>query len=67
MTVVAVRPRSPRQSRTIAGTTTRVKAARLDWVLMAAAAALLAVGALLVWSATSSRGDLTAGDPDGYI
>ena len=37
MTVVAVRPRSPRPSRSIAGTTTRVKAARLDWVLMLAA------------------------------
>ena len=54
MSVVAVRPRSPRpQRQTLAGTTTRVKAARLDWVLMLAAGALLAIGALLVWSATS--------------
>ncbi len=34
---------------------------------MLAAAALLAVGALLVWSATSARDDLTAGDPNGYL
>ncbi|QWZ06580.1 rod shape-determining protein RodA [Nocardioides panacis] len=67
MTVVAVRPRSPRQTRTFAGTTTRVKAARLDWVLMAAAAALLTIGALLVWSATSARGGLPTDDPNGYI
>jgi rod shape determining protein RodA len=62
MTVVAVRPRTARVE-----TTTRVKAARLDWVLTFAAAGLLAVGAVLVWSATSARGDLTAGDPDAYF
>jgi rod shape determining protein RodA len=62
MTVVAVRPRIARVE-----TTTRVKAARLDWVLTFAAAGLLAVGAVLVWSATSARGDLTAGDPDAYF
>ena len=68
MSVVAVRPRSPRPQRpALAGTTTRVKAARLDWVLMLAAGGLLTAGALLVWSATSSRGDLTAGDPDSYV
>jgi hypothetical protein len=42
VTVVAVRPRTTRTE-----TTTRVRAARLDWVLMAAAALLLAAGALL--------------------
>jgi rod shape determining protein RodA len=62
MTVAAVRPRGAR-----VGTTTRVKAARLDWVLMSAAAALLGLGALLVWSATSARGDLTTGDPNAYL
>jgi rod shape determining protein RodA len=68
MSVVAVRPRSPRpQRQSLAGTTTRVKAARLDWVLMLAAGALLAIGALLVWSATSTRDDLTAGDPNSYF
>ncbi len=69
MSVVAVRPRSPRQTRpALSGaTTTRVKAARLDWLLMFAVAALLAAGALLVWSATSARGDLTDGDPSSYF
>ena len=46
-------PTAPRpQRQALAGTTTRVKRPRLDWVLMLAAGALLAVGALLVWSAT---------------
>jgi rod shape determining protein RodA len=68
MSVVAVRPRTQRpQRQSLSGTTTRVKAARLDWVLTLSAAALLAVGALLVWSATSSRSDLTAGDPNSYL
>ncbi len=68
MSVVAVRPRANRPTRPmVSGTTTRVKAARLDWVLMFAAAALLAAGALLVWSATSARNDLTAGDPNSFF
>jgi rod shape determining protein RodA len=62
MSVVAVRPRTARVE-----TTTRVGAARLDWVLMLATGALLASGALLVWSATSARSGLTAADPDGYV
>lgn len=39
----------------------------LDWVLTAAVAALLVIGALLVWSATSARIDLTGGDPTAYL
>ena len=62
MTVVAVRPRATRVE-----TTTRVRAARLDWVLMSAAAVLLALGSVLVWSATSGREDLTGGDSDAYF
>jgi rod shape determining protein RodA len=62
MTVVAVRPRNAR-----AETTTRVRAARLDWVLMLTCAALLAAGTLLVWSATSARDDLTTGASDTYL
>jgi rod shape determining protein RodA len=57
------RPRAPRTD----SATTRIKAARLDWVLMFATAALLALGAVLVWSATSTRQDLTAGDPGSYL
>ena len=63
MSVVAVRPRASARVET----TTRVKAARLDWVLMFATAALLATGTLLVWSATSARNDLTAGDPNAFV
>jgi rod shape determining protein RodA len=63
MTVMAVRPRGSSR----VGTTTRVRAVRLDWVLMLATALLLAAGAVLVWSATSAREDLTAGDPNGYL
>ncbi len=48
-------------------TTTRLKAARLDWVLVLAALALLALGSLLVWSATSNRAELTGGDPAAYV
>src|SRR3954451_11297725 len=62
MTVTAVRARGGRVA-----PTTRVKAVRLDWVLMLASGLLLAVGAVLVWSATSAREDLTAGDPNAYL
>ncbi len=48
-------------------TTTRIRAAGLDWVLILATLALLTVGALLVWSATSNRADLTGGDPNAYV
>jgi rod shape determining protein RodA len=48
-------------------TTTRVRRMRLDWMLGLAVAGLLALGTLLVWSATSSRNDLTAGDPQTYL
>ncbi len=68
MTVVSVRPRTRSSQRSaLAGTTTRVKAARLDWVLTLSAACLLTVGALLVWSATSARNDLTDGDPNTFL
>ena len=43
--------------------TSRVKVPRLDWLLMLSTAALLAVGTLLVWSATS-RPDEVSADPD---
>jgi rod shape determining protein RodA len=63
MSVVSpARPRTPRVE-----ATTRVKAARLDWILMSATAALLALGVLLVWSATSARDDLTGGAPNAYL
>ena len=39
----------------------------LDWVLMLAVLALVTIGSLLVWSATSHRDDLTMGDPAAYL
>ena len=41
--------------------------AALDWVLLAAVLGLSVLGALLVWSATSTRDDLTGGDPTAYL
>jgi rod shape determining protein RodA len=40
---------------------------RLDWVLMVAVLALVTLGTLLVWSATSHRVDLTGGDSTAYL
>ena len=37
--------------------TTALRAPGLDWLLLAAVAALLVLGSLLVWSATSTRDD----------
>jgi len=58
----AARPRPTR-----AETSTRVKAARLDWLLVLATGVLLALGAVLVWAATVHRTDLDSGDPDAYL
>ncbi|WP_395694484.1 rod shape-determining protein RodA [Nocardioides sp.] len=44
-----------------------VRTPRLDWVLLVAVLALLTLGTLLVWSATSHREDLTGGDPTAYL
>lgn len=40
---------------------------RVDWLLLAAVAGLLVIGALLVWSATLHREDLTGGNEDAYL
>jgi rod shape determining protein RodA len=45
----------------------RLRAPGIDRVLMFAVLALLAMGTLLVWSATSHRPDLTGGDPTAYL
>ncbi|WP_122816986.1 rod shape-determining protein RodA [Nocardioides pantholopis] len=46
---------------------TRFQAPRIDWFLMAAVVALVVLGTLLVWSATSARSDLTGGDSTAYV
>lgn len=61
MTVLSVRPARPGQP------TTSLRAPGLDWLLALATFALVVLGTLLVWSATSTRADLTGGDPDAYV
>ena len=39
----------------------------LDWLLLLAVLALVTMGSVLVWSATSHREDLTLGDPAAYL
>jgi rod shape determining protein RodA len=51
-----------RTSRRIHVTDSRSTWRRLDWVVIGCAAALLAMGCLLVWSATASNSALTGGD-----
>ena len=46
---------------------TRRPALGLDWVLLAAVLALVALGVLLVWSATAPRDALTGGDSSAYL
>jgi rod shape determining protein RodA len=40
---------------------------RLDWILLGAVLALVALSAVLVWSATSHRAELTGGDSTAYL
>jgi rod shape determining protein RodA len=62
MTVLSTRP-APRAGQQV----TTLRAPRLDWLLMLASLALVTLGTLLVWSATSTRADLTGGDPNAYL
>jgi rod shape determining protein RodA len=61
MTVTSSRPgRAPQAPLAL-------RAPGLDWLLMFASLALITMGTLLVWSATSTRADLTGGDPNTYL
>ncbi|WP_372727154.1 rod shape-determining protein RodA [Nocardioides sp.] len=44
-----------------------LRAPGLDWILMLAVLALVTLGSLLVWSATSHRTDLNFGQPTAYL
>jgi rod shape determining protein RodA len=44
-----------------------LRAPGLDWLLVLATLALVTMGTLLVWSATSTRADLTGGDAQAYL
>src|SRR5687767_9134635 len=61
MTVLSTRAPRPGQP------ATTLRAPCLDWLLIGASLALITVGTLLVWSATSTRADLTGGDPNTYL
>ena len=67
MTVLSTRPGPPRPSSRPLRTASSLRAPGLDWLLMLAALALVTLGTLLVWSATSTRADLTGGDPNAYL
>ena len=47
--------------------TAALRAPGLDWLLLGAVLALVVLGTLLVWSATSARESLTDGDPAAYL
>ena len=66
MTVLSARP-SQRPSGRPGQAPSALRAPGLDWLLMLATLALVAIGTLLVWSATSTRADLTGGDPNAYL
>ena len=46
---------------------TRMAVPRLDWVLMGSAGLIVAIGTLLVWSATANNDVLTDGQPTAYL
>jgi rod shape determining protein RodA len=59
------RGRSSRPSYATQSSLARVP--QLDWMLLLASAALLALGTMLVWSATAERDALTGGDSDAFL
>ncbi len=48
-------------------TRSRIAVPRLDWVLVGSAGAIVLIGTLLVWSATSSNDVLTHGNSAAYV
>ena len=65
--VLTADPR-PRSARAVVAPSGRKDSVlwRLDWLLLAVVAALVALGTLLVWSATARRSDLTGGVPTAF-
>jgi len=61
MTLTQSRPRTTRLETSLA------RVPRLDWSLVAATGALMALGALLVWSATKDNELLTGGDSSTFL
>lgn len=65
--MVASTVETSRASRRINVTDTRSVWQRMDWLLVGATVALLTMGSLLVWSATSGDEALTGGDPTAVV
>lgn len=63
----AARPGSRPTARTSSGVSLVTRVPGLDRLLLVAVLALSVIGCLLVWSATSTRADLTGGDPRAYL
>ncbi len=66
MTVLSTRS-TPRPAARPGLAPSALRAPGLDWLLMLATLALVALGTLLIWSSTSTRADLTGGDPAAYL
>jgi rod shape determining protein RodA len=64
-TISPPRTRSGRPSYSVSSSFSRVP--QLDWMLLLASAALLALGTVLVWSATAERDTLTGGDSEAFL
>jgi rod shape determining protein RodA len=64
--VMTAAPRATTARTPVSGGTGPSAVRRLDWVLIAAVAALVCLGTLLVWSATVHRDDLTGGAPTAF-
>ncbi len=60
-------PATSRASRRVNATDSRPTWMRLDWVVVCSSTALLALGTLLVWSATRSNEALTNGDSTMFV
>jgi rod shape determining protein RodA len=58
---------TPSRPRVVRAESSLARVPRLDWLLLLAAALLLGIGTLLVWSATVERDVLTGGDPQAFL
>ncbi len=60
-------PTRPRPHRPASTQSSLARVPQLDWLLLVSTFALLALGSVLVWSATAERTDLTGGDPQAFL
>ena len=67
MSVVLTRGSARPAGRSPSRTRPGLRAPGLDWLLMGATLGLIVLGTLLVWSATSTRAELTGGQSTAYL